>query len=134
MREASILIALLAVGLGAAAGACVRWALSEALNSRLSFIPAGTLAANLIGAFAIGVLLALFAGRPVSPQVKLFLMTGLLGGLTTFSTFSSETCRCCLRASTCAPLHTPRCTFSAALPARRSGLRPASTFSEPGAP
>ncbi|HBC68806.1 MAG TPA: fluoride efflux transporter CrcB [Sutterella sp.] len=90
MREGSILIALLAVGLGAAAGACVRWALSEALNSRLSFIPAGTLAANLIGAFAIGVLLALFAGRPVSPQVKLFLMTGLLGGLTTFSTFSSE--------------------------------------------
>ena len=90
MREVSTVMALLVVGLGAAAGACLRWALSECLNSRFPVIPAGTLAANLIGAFLIGCALALFAARPMPPEVKLFCVTGLLGGLTTFSTFSSE--------------------------------------------
>jgi CrcB protein len=90
MREAFGVVPLLCVGLGAAIGACLRWALSELLNSRFAVIPAGTLAANLLGAFLIGCTLAFFVLRPVSPEVKLFCVTGLLGGLTTFSTFSSE--------------------------------------------
>lgn len=90
MREAFGVAPLLCVGLGAAIGACLRWALSELLNSRFSVIPAGTLAANLLGAFLIGCTLAFFVLRPVSPEVKLFCVTGLLGGLTTFSTFSAE--------------------------------------------
>ncbi len=90
MRAASIPMALLAVSCGAAIGACLRWGLSEALNAKFAVIPAGTLAANLLGAFLIGAALAFFALRPMPPEVKLFIVTGLLGGLTTFSTFSSE--------------------------------------------
>ena len=75
MREVSTVMALLAGGLGAATGACLRWALSECLNSRFPVIPAGTLAANLIGAFLIGCALALFAARPMPPEVKLFCVT-----------------------------------------------------------
>ena len=90
-KDGPLLTVLIAVGFGAALGAMLRWALSYALNSRLGWLPAGTLAANLIGCFLIGVLAALFSSMPaVPPVVRLFLVTGFLGGLTTFSTFSTE--------------------------------------------
>jgi CrcB protein len=84
-------VALLAVFCGAGLGACARWGLSEALNRTLPSLPLGTLAANLIGAYLVGVAVALFAWRAdLSPLWRLFVFTGLLGGLTTFSTFSAE--------------------------------------------
>ncbi len=90
-RDGSLLLVLAAVGAGAALGAMARWALSYALNSRWELMPAGTLAANLIGGFLIGVAVAFFADHlTASPYLRLFVVTGFLGGLTTFSTFSSE--------------------------------------------
>lgn len=85
------LTALVAVGIGAALGAWLRWLLSLALNPVLPNLPLGTLAANLVGGYAIGVaveLLGLRTGLP--PEIRLFAITGFLGGLTTFSTFSAE--------------------------------------------
>lgn len=90
-RDGTLLTVLTAVGGGAAIGACLRWALSYWLNSKLAFLPLGTLASNLVGGFLIGAAVAFFASHlSVSPVVRLFLVTGLLGGLTTFSTFSAE--------------------------------------------
>ena len=85
------LLAALAVALGAAIGAMLRWMLGLGLNALWPTVPAGTLLANWIGAYAIGVLAALFSAHPaVSDTTRLLLVTGLLGGLTTFSTFSLE--------------------------------------------
>jgi CrcB protein len=82
---------LLAVFLGAGLGACVRWLLGEALNRVLPALPLGTLAANLIGGYVVGVAIAFFTLRSdLSPLWRLFCITGVLGGLTTFSTFSAE--------------------------------------------
>ena len=87
----SNLTVLLAVFVGAGLGACARWALGEALNRWLPPMPLGTLAANLIGGYLVGVAIALFAWRSdLSPLWRLFCITGVLGGLTTFSTFSAE--------------------------------------------
>lgn len=84
------LISVLAICLGASIGAIARWQLSEAFN-KAAQIPLGTLAANWIGAYLIGIALAFFGDSPrVSEAWRLFLVTGLLGGLTTFSTFSAE--------------------------------------------
>ncbi len=83
--------AFLAVGAGAAIGAWLRWGLGLWLNPVLPAVPLGTLAANLIGGYFVGLFLAWFAEHPgVPPEMRLFLITGLLGGLTTFSTFSAE--------------------------------------------
>lgn len=83
--------AFLAVGAGAACGAWLRWGLGVWLNPAFAAIPLGTLAANLAGGLLMGVALALVQGWPsLSPALKLLLTTGLLGGLTTFSTFSAE--------------------------------------------
>ena len=85
-----LLPTLVSVGVGAALGAWLRWGLSEWLASR-SHIPFGTLAANLIGGFLVGVAVAAFADRAeLAPAWRLFIVTGFLGGLTTFSTFSAE--------------------------------------------
>ena len=85
------LLAWLAVGAGAAVGAWARWGLGAALNAAFPTLPPGTLAANLLGGYLIGLAVAFFAQHPgLSPNVRLFLITGLLGGLTTFSTFSAE--------------------------------------------
>jgi CrcB protein len=76
---------------GASIGALLRWFLAGRLNPLLPFLPPGTLAANLIGAYLVGVAIALFAAMPDLPlQWRLFVITGFLGGLTTFSTFSAE--------------------------------------------
>lgn len=81
----------LAVGLGAALGAWTRWGLSLWLNDRHATLPLGTLAANLIGGYCVGLAVAGLAALPeLNPQWRLFLITGLLGGLTTFSTYSAE--------------------------------------------
>lgn len=83
--------AFLAVGGGAALGAWTRWGLGTALNPLFPTIPLGTLAANLIGGYLVGFAVALFHHHAgLSPELKLFLITGFLGGLTTFSTFSAE--------------------------------------------
>ena len=81
----------LAVGVGAALGAWLRWALNVALNTVVPDLPLGTLSANLIGGYLIGVAVALFeAHGHLSPELRLFVVTGFLGGLTTFSAFSGE--------------------------------------------
>lgn len=69
----------------------MRWLLGESLNALFPALPPGTLAANLIGGYLIGVAMALFAQHPgLSPEWRLLVITGFLGGLTTFSTFSAE--------------------------------------------
>ncbi|MDE2428612.1 MAG: fluoride efflux transporter CrcB [Burkholderiales bacterium] len=81
----------LAVGLGAALGACLRWALGLWLNGIHPLFPVGTLVANLGGGYIIGLAVAFFSAYPhLSPEWRLFLVTGFLGGMTTFSTFSAE--------------------------------------------
>lgn len=84
--------AILAVALGASLGAILRWQLGLRLNAWFPLLPPGTLIANLLGAYVIGVALAIFAQMPnLSPEWRLLWMTGFCGGLTTFSTFSAET-------------------------------------------
>jgi len=80
-----------AVGLGAALGAWLRWALATWLNTITAQVQLGTLLANLAGGYLIGLLLGLFGAMPnLAPEWRLFAITGFLGGLTTFSTFSGE--------------------------------------------
>jgi CrcB protein len=63
----------------------------DSLNATFSAIPPGTLAANLIGAYVIGFAIAIFAKQSsLTPEWRLFIITGFCGGLTTFSTFSAE--------------------------------------------
>lgn len=86
-----MLYSFLAIGIGAAFGAILRWLLSIGLNSYFSNIPLGTLSANLIGGYLIGIAAAIFTSNPnLPPEWRLFIVTGFLGGLTTFSTFSLE--------------------------------------------
>jgi CrcB protein len=80
-----------AVGFGAALGAWLRWGLSTWLNQRVAHFPLGTLSANLLGGYLVGIAVALFLVRhDLPPEWRLFVVTGFLGGLTTFSTFSAE--------------------------------------------
>lgn len=91
--------AIAGVGLGAALGAWSRWGLSAALNPLLPTLPLGTLAANLVGGYLIGVAVAVCAALPdLAPGWRLFLITGFLGGLTTFSSFSAEVVGLMMRA------------------------------------
>ena len=80
-----------AIALGAALGALLRWGLGTRLNALFPTVPPGTLAANLIGGYVIGVCIAFFARYgAVAPEWRLLWITGFCGGLTTFSTFSAE--------------------------------------------
>jgi fluoride exporter len=82
---------IVVISVGASVGALLRWWLSMRLNSHFPAIPPGTLAANLIGGYIIGIAVALFAAFPgMSPEWRLLVITGFCGGLTTFSTFSAE--------------------------------------------
>ena len=92
-------IILFAIGMGAALGAWLRYALGMGLNPTHPYLPLGTLSSNLIGGYLIGIAVAYFANHPgVSQEMRLFIVTGFLGGLTTFSTFSAETVGMLLRA------------------------------------
>lgn len=83
--------AVIAVSLGAALGALCRWGLAAGLNQAFPALPPGTLLANLVGGYLVGVAVAVFAQVPnLAPEWRLFVITGFLGGLTTFSTFSAE--------------------------------------------
>jgi len=85
------MLSVVAIALGAAIGALLRWLLGLKLNGLFPLLPPGTLAANLIGGYIIGIAVAFFAQNPhLSPEWRLFLITGMLGGLTSFSTFSAE--------------------------------------------
>lgn len=82
---------LVAVGGGAAIGAWIRWGLGTALNPVFPTLPLGTLAANLGGGLLMGLAIELVTRHNVMPpELRLFMTTGFLGGLTTFSTFSAE--------------------------------------------
>jgi CrcB protein len=90
-RGDSVLTSILVVAIGAALGALLRWYLAARFNQMLPQLPPGTLAANLLGGYLIGIAMAVFLAFPsLSPQWKLLTVTGFLGGLTTFSTFSAE--------------------------------------------
>jgi fluoride exporter len=83
--------AIIAIFIGAGLGALLRCWLGLTLNSYFPSIPPGTLAANLIGGYIIGVAIAFFAASTaLAPERRLFIITGFCGGPTTFSTFSSE--------------------------------------------
>jgi fluoride exporter len=82
---------VLVISIGAAAGALLRWQLGVQLNSLFPILPLGTLAANLVGGYIIGLAVDYFAQAPhLSPEWRLLIITGFCGGLTTFSTFSAE--------------------------------------------
>jgi CrcB protein len=81
----------IAVAIGAALGAWLRWGLTIFLSQLHAHIQLGTLVANLLGGYLIGLALGFFDTAPaLSPAWRLFVITGFLGGLTTFSSFSGE--------------------------------------------
>ncbi len=82
---------IVVIWLGAGLGALLRWWLGLRLNSLLPAIPPGTLVANLVGGYIIGLAIAIFAAFPTfAPEWRLLVITGFCGGLTTFSTYSAE--------------------------------------------
>jgi len=82
---------LVAVGIGAMLGAWLRWGVSVSFNAVLPNLPLGTLLCNLSGGFIIGIAIELLTLHPVmAPEIRLFVVTGFLGSLTTFSAFSAE--------------------------------------------
>ena len=90
MQHNSAMLNVIAICIGASTGALARWGLSLWLNPG-GLIPWGTLTANLIGAYLIGVCLAILQAWPhIDPVWRLAIITGFLGGLTTFSSFSAE--------------------------------------------
>lgn len=86
-----MLVSVFAIATGAALGAIVRWLLAMGMNGLFPLLPLGTLLANLSGGYLIGAAAALFLAQPgIAAEWRLFVMTGFLGGLTTFSAFSLE--------------------------------------------
>jgi CrcB protein len=82
---------IVAISLGSALGALLRWELGNQFNQLFPTVPPGTLAANLIGGYIVGVAIGYFAQAPdITPEWRLLIITGFCGGLTTFSTFSAE--------------------------------------------
>lgn len=89
--EAHLIRSLLAISVGASLGAILRWALGQALNHLFPALPPGTWLANLLGGYLIGMALGFFSqATGLAPEWRLLVITGFLGGLTTFSTFSAE--------------------------------------------
>lgn len=82
---------ILAIALGSVLGALLRWGLGLKLNTLFPTVPPGTLSANLIAGYVVGVAVAYFAQAPgIAPEWRLLVITGFCGGLSTFSTFSAE--------------------------------------------
>ena len=87
-----MLKSLIVIAIGASVGAWLRWLLSIKLNALFPTIPPGTVVANMVGGYLIGLTIAFLAASPsLSPEWRLLIITGFCGGLTTFSTFSAET-------------------------------------------
>ena len=85
------MLPVFAICVGASLGALARWGLGLWLSTPGAAIPYGTLASNLIGGYLVGIAVALFQAMPqLDPVWRLLLITGFLGGLTTFSSFSAE--------------------------------------------
>ena len=86
-----MIYSILSIFIGAGLGALLRWTLSLGLNAIFPAVPLGTLASNLIGGYLIGIAAVFFTVRAgLPPEWRLFVTTGFMGGLTTFSTFSAE--------------------------------------------
>lgn len=86
-----MLNAVLAISVGSAVGALTRWQLGLRLNQLFPTLPPGTLVANIIGGYIIGLAIAFFSqNNEIAPEWRLLIITGFCGGLTTFSTFSAE--------------------------------------------
>ena len=84
------MLAVIAICIGASLGALARWGLGLWLNP-VALLPLGTLAANLLGGYLVGICVAVFSALPqLDPVWRLTLVTGFLGALTTFSSFSAE--------------------------------------------
>lgn len=87
-----MLKSLMVIAVGASLGAWLRWILGMKLNALFPTIPPGTVVANMVGGYIIGLAIAFLATSPtLSPEWRLLIITGFCGGLTTFSTFSAET-------------------------------------------
>lgn len=87
-----MLKSLIVIAIGASLGAWLRWLLGMKLNALFPTIPPGTVVANMVGGYIIGLAIAFLAASPtLSPEWRLLIITGFCGGLTTFSTFSAET-------------------------------------------
>ncbi|MDY7571375.1 fluoride efflux transporter CrcB [Pseudomonas sp. CCC4.1] len=87
-----MLKSLIVIAVGASLGAWLRWLLGMKLNALFPTIPPGTVVANMVGGYIIGLAIAFLAASPtLSPEWRLLIVTGFCGGLTTFSTFSAET-------------------------------------------
>lgn len=83
---------LIVIAIGASLGAWLRWILGMKLNALFPTIPPGTVVANMVGGYIIGLAIAFLAASPtLSPEWRFLIITGFCGGLTTFSTFSAET-------------------------------------------
>jgi CrcB protein len=83
--------AVIAICIGASIGALLRWWFGNHLNGLFPAIPLGTLTANLVGGYVVGLAIAFFATYgAIAPEWRLLVITGFCGGLTTFSTFSAE--------------------------------------------
>jgi len=86
-----VLRSIVAISVGASLGALLRWWLGLALNGLFPTVPPGTLVANVVGGYLVGLAIAFFATySALAPEWRLLVITGFCGGLTTFSTFSAE--------------------------------------------
>ena len=91
MDAITLVRSVLVISVGASLGAILRWGLGLAFNAVYPSIPPGTWLANMLGGYLIGVAVAYFAEHgALPPEWRLLVITGFLGGLTTFSTFSAE--------------------------------------------
>ncbi len=84
-------LGIAAVGIGGALGSLLRYVFSASWNSLVPTLPLGTLASNLVGGYFVGLAVAFFSANPdLTPEWRLLIITGFMGGLTTFSSFSAE--------------------------------------------
>ena len=125
--------AVFAICLGACVGALARWRLGLWLNHPGAFMPWGTLAANLIGGYLVGLILAWAHHADLAPFWRLILVTGFLGALTTFSSFSAEVIEMALADRWGAALTTAALHLLGSLALTWAGIQTARFFIAPGA-
>ena len=125
--------AVFAISLGACVGALARWRLGLWLNHPGAFMPWGTLAANLIGGYLVGLILAWAHHADLAPFWRLILVTGFLGALTTFSSFSAEVVEMALADRWGAALSTAALHLLGSLALTWAGIQTARFFIASGA-